>query len=202
MKKNKKIDPGRLAELKKKREELKRQEEQMRMQMLADLGALLVESVTKNDLGQLDFSPEKKMRYYRLQPRSRTLFKQDFFFLNHQIGRLLPRHGHRPGKGQKAFFDSRTDAPRWSFSPKFFPFQPQNSSQKVVAFCPVSFASLHRLGDKKHSFWPQSGCGAGRGYGSIFQRKIGLHPALSSKKNKLQLRRIISLLVALSHRLK
>ena len=33
MKKNKKIDPGRLAELKKKREELKRQEEQMRMQM-------------------------------------------------------------------------------------------------------------------------------------------------------------------------
>ena len=60
MKKNKKIDPGRLAELKKKREELKRQEEQMRMQMLADLGTLLVESVTKNDLGQLDFSPEKK----------------------------------------------------------------------------------------------------------------------------------------------
>ena len=104
MKKNKKIDPGRLAELKKKREELKRQEEQMRMQMLADLGTLLVESVTKNDLGQLDFSPEKKMRYYRLQPRSRTLFKQDFFFLNHQIGRLLPRHMLRMGKGQKAFF--------------------------------------------------------------------------------------------------
>ena len=127
MKKNKKIDPGRLAELKKKREELKRQEEQMRMQMLADLGALLVESVTKNDLGQLDFSPEKKMRYYRLQPRSRTLFKQDFFFLNHQIGRLLPRHGHRPGKGQKAFFVALISMRRATFFSKIYLFQPQKT---------------------------------------------------------------------------
>ena len=66
MKKNKKIDPGRLAELKKKREELKRQEEQMRMQMLADLGTLLVESVTKNDLGQLDFDQAKKDEILRI----------------------------------------------------------------------------------------------------------------------------------------
>ena len=140
MKKNsKKIDPSKLVSLRKKREELARQEEQMRMQMLADLGTLLVESVTKNDLGQLDFSPEKKMRYYRLQPRSRTLFKQDFFFLNHQIGRLLPRHGHRPGKGQKAFFDSRTDAPRWSFSPKFFSFPATKFISKSGRFLPRQF---------------------------------------------------------------
>ena len=61
MKKNgRKIDPSRLAELKKKREELKRQEEQMKLQMLADLGALVTNSVTKNDLGQLDFDRAKK----------------------------------------------------------------------------------------------------------------------------------------------
>jgi hypothetical protein len=60
MKKNKKIDPNKLISLRKKREELARQIEQMRMQMLADLGTLLVESVTKNDLGQLDFDRAKK----------------------------------------------------------------------------------------------------------------------------------------------
>jgi len=60
MKKNKKIDPAKLASLQKKREELARQEEQMKLQMLADLGALVAESVIKNDLGQLDFDQAKK----------------------------------------------------------------------------------------------------------------------------------------------
>jgi hypothetical protein len=46
--------------LRKKREELKRQEEQMRQQILADIGALVIASITKNDLGQLDFLPERK----------------------------------------------------------------------------------------------------------------------------------------------
>ena len=67
MKKNsKKIDPSKLVSLRKKREELARQEEQMRMQMLADLGTLLVESVTKNDLGQLDFDQAKKDEILRI----------------------------------------------------------------------------------------------------------------------------------------
>ena len=66
MKKNKKIDPSKLILVRKKREELARQEEQMRMQMLADLGTLLVESVTKNDLGQLDFDQAKKDEILRI----------------------------------------------------------------------------------------------------------------------------------------
>jgi len=61
MKKNgRKIDPAKLISIQKKREELARQEEQMKLQMLADLGALVAESVIKNDLGQLDFLPERK----------------------------------------------------------------------------------------------------------------------------------------------
>ena len=60
MKKNKKIDPNKLISIQKKREELARQEEQMRMQMLADLGALVVDSIVKNSLGNLDFAEEKK----------------------------------------------------------------------------------------------------------------------------------------------
>ena len=114
----------------------------MRMQMLADLGALLVESVTKNDLGQLDFSPEKKMRYYRLQPRSRTLFKQDFFFLNHQIGRLLPRHGHRPGKGQKAFFIALISMRRGGlFHQNFFLSSHKIHLKKWLLFAPSPSAT-------------------------------------------------------------
>ena len=66
MKKNKKIDPNKLISIQKKREELARQEEQMKQQMLADLGALVVSAVVKNDLGQLDFSPEKKEKILRL----------------------------------------------------------------------------------------------------------------------------------------
>ena len=67
MKKNgRKIDPAKLISIQKKREELARQEEQMRMQMLADLGTLLVESVTKNDLGQLDFDQAKKDEILRI----------------------------------------------------------------------------------------------------------------------------------------
>ena len=60
MKKNKKIDPGKLAELRKKREELKRQEEQMRQQILVEIGSLVIAAITKNDLGQADFDPQKK----------------------------------------------------------------------------------------------------------------------------------------------
>jgi hypothetical protein len=60
MKKNKKIDPNKLISIQKKREELARQEEQMRMQMLADLGALVVDSIVKNSLGNLDLAEEKK----------------------------------------------------------------------------------------------------------------------------------------------
>jgi hypothetical protein len=61
MKKNgRKIDPAKLISIQKKREELARQEEQMRMQMLADLGALVVDSIVKNSLGNLDLAEEKK----------------------------------------------------------------------------------------------------------------------------------------------
>ena len=60
MKKNKKIDPSKLVELKKKKEELARQEEQMRQQILVEIGSLVIAAITKNDLGQADFDPQKK----------------------------------------------------------------------------------------------------------------------------------------------
>jgi hypothetical protein len=47
-------------------EELGKQEEMLRQEILADLGALVVSAVVKNDLGQLDFSPEKKEKILRL----------------------------------------------------------------------------------------------------------------------------------------
>ena len=47
-------------------EELAKQEEMLRQEILADLGALVVSAVVKNDLGQLDFSPEKKEKILRL----------------------------------------------------------------------------------------------------------------------------------------
>ena len=59
-KNNKKIDPSKLINLKKKREELAKQEEEMKAQMLADLGLLVVNSVQKNESGNIDFLPGKK----------------------------------------------------------------------------------------------------------------------------------------------
>ena len=47
-------------------EELAKQEKMLRQEILADLGALVVSAVVKNDLGQLDFSPEKKEKILRL----------------------------------------------------------------------------------------------------------------------------------------
>ena len=66
MKKNKKIDPSKLVELKKKKEELARQEEQMRQQILVEIGSLVIAAVTKNDLGQLDFDQAKKDEILRI----------------------------------------------------------------------------------------------------------------------------------------
>ena len=61
MKKNsKKIDPSKLVSLRKKREELARQEEEMRQQILVEIGSLVIAAITKNDLGQADFDPQKK----------------------------------------------------------------------------------------------------------------------------------------------
>jgi putative nucleotidyltransferase with HDIG domain len=48
------------VELKKKKEELARQEEQMRQQILVEIGSLVIAAITKNDLGQADFDPQKK----------------------------------------------------------------------------------------------------------------------------------------------
>jgi hypothetical protein len=47
-------------------EELAKQEKMLRQEILADLGALVVSAVVKNNLGQLDFSPEKKEKILRL----------------------------------------------------------------------------------------------------------------------------------------
>jgi hypothetical protein len=66
MKKNKKIDPSKLVELKKKKEELARQEEQMRQQILVEIGSLVIAAVTKNDLGQLDFDQARKDEILRI----------------------------------------------------------------------------------------------------------------------------------------
>jgi hypothetical protein len=60
MKKNKKIDPNKLISIQKKREELARQEEEMRQQILVEIGSLVIAAITKNDLGQADFDPQKK----------------------------------------------------------------------------------------------------------------------------------------------
>ena len=64
--KNKKIDPNKLISIQKKREELARQEEEMRQQILVEIGSLVIAAVTKNDLGQLDFDQAKKDEILRI----------------------------------------------------------------------------------------------------------------------------------------
>ena len=46
--KRKKLDPSQLIDLKKKMEKLIQQEERLRQQILADLGALVVSAITAN----------------------------------------------------------------------------------------------------------------------------------------------------------
>ena len=60
MKKNKKIDPSKLILVRKKRQELARQEEELKLQMLAELGSCILENITQNESGMWDFLPGKK----------------------------------------------------------------------------------------------------------------------------------------------